>query len=378
MIKSIYVLLEGTNNIDKNLEQTFQHLSSLTLQQKLSYFYDYAISLPWMYILSLLVISKLIGIVSSHFMLFKIQQILTEHHVDKYKIKTLKASARWLVTAGIIWSLIYLINPEDQEHFFASEMDVLFAAIFYWFLYSSWNVWAQFSINNRKNMSATEQSIVLPFVFSVVRFLIIVTAFISIGSNLGLNPYSAITALGAGGIGLSFAAKDTVENFFGTISIAVDQSFTVGDYIKVGEVMGTVDEINLRCTKIRTYNDTIITMPNGNVVRTPVENMSKKRGFRFQTEVHLAQYNKPEKIDLFYAAIQEYVKKNKKIDFDKSYINLNSVNSAGIVIKLDLFLKETNKQNWILLQHKILTEVLDLSEKNGIKFAVPLTSNQEK
>jgi Small-conductance mechanosensitive channel len=117
--------------------------------------------------------------------------------------------------------------------------------------------------------------------------VVIVGAFVLAGL-IGLNLNGMIAGLGITGLALALAAKDSVANIFGAISIIIDQPFNVGDWIIVEDVEGEVISIGLRTTMIRTGNDTIVTMPNSNITNSPVENFTMRRfrrirpSFRFR------------------------------------------------------------------------------------------------
>ena len=106
--------------------------------------------------------------------------------------------------------------------------------------------------------------------------VVIVGAFVLAGL-VGLNVNGLIAGLGITGLALALAAKDSVANIFGAISIIIDQPFNVGDWIIVEDVEGEVISIGLRTTMIRTGNDTIVTMPNSNITNSPVENFTMRR-----------------------------------------------------------------------------------------------------
>ncbi len=122
---------------------------------------------------------------------------------------------------------------------------------------------------------------------SVLRFAIIFVGAVFVADSMGFDLTSLIAGLGISGLALALAAKDSISNFFGAITVLLDRPFKVGDWIIVGTAEGEVIEINLRTTLIRTSADTIITMPNANLVNTPVENVGKRRWRRWQTQLHL-------------------------------------------------------------------------------------------
>lgn len=96
-------------------------------------------------------------------------------------------------------------------------------------------------------------------------------------SNAGIDVNSLIAGLGIGGLAFAMAAKDTVANIFGGASIFADKPFQIGDVITVAGSTGTVEEIGVRTTRMRTYDDTVFIMPNAKVADSPLENVSARR-----------------------------------------------------------------------------------------------------
>ena len=82
---------------------------------------------------------------------------------------------------------------------------------------------------------------------------------------------SLLAGLGIGGIGFAFAARDTLGNFFGSLTVVVDRPFQVGDWVVIGDVEGTVEDVGFRSSRIRTFYNSLVTIPNGNLVRSSEE-----------------------------------------------------------------------------------------------------------
>jgi MscS family membrane protein len=131
---------------------------------------------------------------------------------------------------------------------------------------------------------------------SVLRFIIIFVGAIFIADALGFELTSLLAGLGISGLAFALAAKDSISNFFGAITVLLDRPFKVGDWVIIGTSEGEVIEINLRTTLVRTSLDTIITIPNANLVNIPVENWGKRRWRRWQSMVHLDINSDPEKV----------------------------------------------------------------------------------
>lgn len=118
----------------------------------------------------------------------------------------------------------------------------------------------------------TIDDLVLPMVKNLVIFLIWYIAFIQAVKKLGGDPTSLLAGLGIGGLALAMASKDTVSNLFGGLTILIDRPFTMKDRIKVSGIEGVVIAIGLRCTRLKTDEGVIVTIPNSKFSSTPIEN----------------------------------------------------------------------------------------------------------
>ena len=147
---------------------------------------------------------------------------------------------------------------------------------------------------------------------SVLRFTIIFVGAVFVADSMGFDLTSLIAGLGISGLALALAAKDSISNFFGAITVLLDRPFKVGDWIIVGAAEGEAIEINLRTTLIRTSADTIITMPNANLVNTPVENVGKRRWRRWQTQLHLDINADGEAVDAFCQRVLKAIEEHPK------------------------------------------------------------------
>lgn len=122
----------------------------------------------------------------------------------------------------------------------------------------------------------------VPVAVRVVRWLTIGLVVLSILSEAGVNVTHLLAGLGIGGIAMALAAQKTLENLFGGLSVVLDQPLRPGDSCRIGSVKGVVEEIGLRSTRVRTAEQTLISLPNATVASTEIENLSARTGQRYQ------------------------------------------------------------------------------------------------
>lgn len=222
-----------------------------------------------------------------------------------------------------------------------------------------------------EKMDGTERTLISALQ-STLRFIIIFIGAVFVADSMGLDLTSLIAGLGISGFALALAAKDSISNFFGAITVLLDRPFKVGDWIVVGASEGEVMEINLRTTLIRTSADTIITMPNANLVNTPVENWGKRRWRRWQTQMHLDINSDSDAVDTFCQRVLAAIAANPKtLKEDASYFQVSMISATSLDMDLNLYwdlasgVEERKARAEFILELKNIAEELNLQFYDG-------------
>ena len=204
---------------------------------------------------------------------------------------------------------------------------------------------------------------------SILRFFIIFIGAIFIADAVGFKLTSLIAGLGISGLALALAAKDTISNFFGALTVLLDRPFKVGDWVDVGNSQGEVIEINLRTTLIRTGIDTIITIPNANLVSTPVENYGKRRWRRWQTMVHFDINSDPDKVEAFRDDILQSIQENAAtMNEDSSWCRVNDISATSVDVSINLYWDVQGGADERAEKEKFLLYVMQIARDHGLEF----------
>ena len=204
---------------------------------------------------------------------------------------------------------------------------------------------------------------------SVLRFAIIFVGAVFVADSMGFDLTSLIAGLGISGLALALAAKDSISNFFGAITVLLDRPFKVGDWIIVGAAEGEVIEINLRTTLIRTSADTIITMPNANLVNTPVENVGKRRWRRWQTQLHLDINADGEAVDAFCQRVLKAIEEHPKtLKEEASFCQVSMISATSLDVDLNLYWDVSGGVEERRERAKLIIDIKNIAEDLGIEF----------
>jgi MscS family membrane protein len=157
----------------------------------------------------------------------------------------------------------------------------------FWALWRSVDVWASFAMERAWARDSPSARSLLSVTRNLVKVLVAVGGVVATLGALGYPVATVLAGLGIGGLALAFGAQKTIENLFGSVSLAADQPFRVGDFVKVGEFSGHVERIGMRSTRIRTLDRTLVTIPNGQLADMRVEDFASRDRIRFTATVGL-------------------------------------------------------------------------------------------
>lgn len=225
----------------------------------------------------------------------------------------------------------------------------------------------------------------------------IVIAVLAFGLNhFGISLTAIMSTLGVGGLAFALAAKDTLSNLFGGMTILFDNVFRMGDWVKVGDVEGTVAEIGLRSTTIRTFDNALITIPNSLVSISSVMNWNRRAvGRRIKLHVGVTYESNMDDLRQGIADIREMLKNHPDIANPKQKIGsnrnrfrlsshedtqgikstqlvfLDKYNDFSIDILIYCFARTVKWNEWLKVKEDILFKIADILKQNNLEFAYP-------
>ena len=199
------------------------------------------------------------------------------------------------------------------------------------------------------------------FITVLVRFFAILFGIFAVLSVFGINVSGILAGVGLGGLAISLAAKDTLSNLIGGISIVLDRPFQIGDFVAVDAMSGTVEDIGLRSTRLRTLDDTVVIMPNDKVINNSVINYSKIRRRLITFQLPLSRVNKPEVLQELLQAIDHYMTENHMISPAGKRQYLSTISSFEQQILVECYIKSSDYEVFLKersrLLHFINTEI---------------------
>ena len=203
------------------------------------------------------------------------------------------------------------------------------------------------------------------------RIFVIGMGFLAALAALGIPVNNVLAGLGIGGIAIAFAAQKTVENFFGAISIGVDQPLRVDDYVRVGGVEGTVEKIGLRSTRIRTLDRSIVSIPNGKLADMQIETFAERDRIRLAATVNLAYGTTAAQVREVVAGGETVLRAHPKIWPDAVVVRFLGFAESSLSVELMAWFRTTDYGEFRDIRQEVLLDLMEVVENAGTTFAIP-------
>jgi len=222
-----------------------------------------------------------------------------------------------------------------------------------------------------KRTSTSVDEIILSLAGSVVRILVIIVAIFLVAEILKIPYKTVVAGLGIGGLAFAIAAKDSISNFFGSAIIIADRPFKTGDRVKVGEHVGVIQHVGIRSTKIRTLQDTVLTVPNNLITNEIINNYSERDAMHIETEFFLSLETSKEDLDSLDEALTSYLHEHKDVESKKDIlIGVNDFTNRGIVFGVTFYVKGSTLSEYSILRHNIVTELAQIVKDKKIELVL--------
>ncbi len=240
-----------------------------------------------------------------------------------------------------------------------------------WSAYRAVDVGAAILESYAAGTATKYDDLLIPLLRSSAKVFIAAFGVIFLADNLNINITGLLAGLGLGGLAFALAAQDTVKNFFGSITVLVDRPFQVGDWVVIGDIEGTVEEVGFRSTRIRTFYNSLVTLPNANLISADVDNYGARRYRRWKANLGVAYDTPPEKIDVLCEGIRELVRRHPYTRKDYFHVYLNQFGASSLDILLYIFWETPDWSTELRERHRLAVDILRLAQHLGVEFAFP-------
>lgn len=201
--------------------------------------------------------------------------------------------------------------------------------------------------------------------------LVVVVAALSVFGILGFNLTTLLAGLGIGGLAIAFAAQKTLENLFGGISVLADEVIRVGDYCRFADRTGTVEDISLRSTRVRTDARTELSIPNGALATMSIENFTRRDKIQFNPVLAIRYETTADQLRYLLAEIRRMLYEHSKIESDTASIRFASFDASALRLEISSYVLTRDSTQFLAIREDLLLRIMDIVQESGSAFAFP-------
>jgi len=299
----------------------------------------------------------------------------TATDLDNVLLEAAEKPAGWLLyTIGVLATL-HTLNPPESIFPLMSLVDqfgrILSLAIGTWFL---WRLIDGLSAHLSAKAAQTDSSLddqLVPFISKTLKIFIVITAVLVIAQNMGYSISGLVASLGIGGIAVAMAARDTLANVFGSIMILMDRPFAIGDWIKTGDFEGVVEEIGFRSTRIRTFEKTLVNVPNAVLANMVIDNIDARSKRRINMRIGLTYSTTPEQMQQAIAGIEAILVAHPGVDQEFKLVKFDEFADSSLSIFLYYFSADKDWSAYLQVRQEVNVQIMQLLESMQLDFAFP-------
>jgi MscS family membrane protein len=276
-----------------------------------------------------------------------------------------------LLAAAIYWMLSAIALPILARQFWSSIAAITVIVGIVWLIIRL-NGWFETKIRVRLGRRHRTGALsMLRFARSAVDGLIIFVGLLVVFHYFGINATTALAGLGVGGIAVALAAQKTLENVIAGVSLISDKAIRVGDFLRVSGTLGTVTDIGLRSTRIRTLDRTVVNVPNGQIANASLENLSLRDQFWFHHTVRLTYETTVTQLRSILAGLTNLLLRSSAVEESSARVRFLGFGESSLDSEIFAYVYARDWPDFLRLQEELLLQVMDLVEAAGARIALP-------
>jgi MscS family membrane protein len=265
----------------------------------------------------------------------------------------------------------YLGLPLLPRLYYYRTIGVLISIGFFWFLLRGTGLTMQRLRIHAINAGRIGTGTLMVLGERLLTALVVVVAVLAILSIVGFNLTTVLAGLGIGGIAIAFAAQKTLENLFGGISVLADEVIRVGDYCRFGDRTGTVEDISLRSTRVRTDARTELSIPNGALATMNLENFTRRDKILFNPPLAIRYETTADQLRYLLAEVRRMLYEHPKIESNSASIRFANFDNSALRLEIFSYVVTRDSNEFNAIREDLLLRIMDIVGKSGSGFAFP-------
>jgi MscS family membrane protein len=274
-----------------------------------------------------------------------------------------------LLALAIRWLASRVPLPLLARQFWSTTalMIVIVACAWLLMLLNSWV--ERYLVEHRRSVSGSAS--VLRLARRLIDGLVLFGGLLFTLNTFGINLTATLAGLGVGGIAVALAAQKTLENIIAGVSLIADQAVRVGDTLNLGDVQGTVEEVGLRSTRIRTVDRTVVSLPNGQIANMKLETLSARDRFLFHPVVGLRYKTTPAQLRSVMAGIRNMLSQHTSVDSASVRVRFVRFGASSLDVDIFAYVFADDWNNFLEIQEELLFSIMDTIQRAGSGIAFP-------
>ncbi len=328
----------------------------------------------WLLLIAIAIVAFVFFRVASGLLLKLLRKFVTDYEANpvyRFIHAALPPLSLYLVVVTF-----YLVSSDLQVSIVARQTLLRYAGIvawiaLAWFALRLIDAIARVLTGRMHRAERRQAATIVTFIRRGAKIALLVIAFIAVLDTIGLDVTTGIAALGIGGLALALGAQKTIENLVGSVTLIADRPVQVGDFAKIGDVIGTVEDIGMRSTLVRTNNRTLVSIPNGNLASERIENYAVRDRFLFHQTLGVTYDTTADQIERLLTELRAILHDDENIIDEDARVRFHAFGDSSLHIEFFLYFRTRSFPESLEMQEVLLFSIMRKLDELGIGIAFP-------
>ena len=297
----------------------------------------------------------------------------TKTNLDNYILNAFEKPIKtFLIIIGLFFALSVLSKTNYYDLLLFKALRVSFILFLTWGFYNI--AGTLISEDLAEKFGIELDKILVPIVSKTTKFIIIALSVSIVAQEFGYEITGVVAGLGLGGLAVALAAQDALSNIFGGIVIITDKPFTIGDWIETPSLEGTVEDITFRSTKIRSFADALITIPNAQLADQPITNWTRMNRRRITFNLRVSYSTPLDKLQRCVTRIKNLLTEHPEIHKQTIFVSFDKFGESSLDIFLYFFTRTTIWGEYLKIKEEINYKIMRILQEEEVSIAFPSRS----
>lgn len=300
----------------------------------------------------------------------------TRSELDDQLVGSIGSPARLLMALAVIRAGLAWLSPSVLlRTYLLRGMTALTYLGIAWLVVRIIDVVAVRALTGMTGRQRASASSMIPLGKRTAKLAVIAIALLATLASWGYDTTAILAGLGVGGLAVALAAQKTIENLFGGVAITTDKPVLVGDFCRYGDKFGTVEDIGLRSTRVRTLERTVVTIPNGQFSSLEIENFGRRDKIFFHPTLNLRRETTPDQLRTLIGTLREMLLSHSQVDPNPARVRFIGIGPYSLDIEIFAYIRTADFDEFLVVQQELLLSILQLVRDAGTALAVPSQLN---